>query len=116
LEKRTRRRFSTNYKLKILAEADRCQHGELGVLLRREKLYSSQLQQWRREWAAGGLSGVGKTAPGPRPAKTAAQRRIEQLEKENARLQKKLQVTEDCVALQKKAFSMLDRARNGNDE
>lgn len=47
LEKRTRRGFSTEYKLKILAEAERCAHGELGVLLRREKLYSAQLQQWR---------------------------------------------------------------------
>jgi len=43
LEKRTRRQFSTLYKLRIWAEADACQHGELGELLRREKLYSSQL-------------------------------------------------------------------------
>ncbi|WP_035529363.1 hypothetical protein, partial [Haliea salexigens] len=34
LEKRTRRQFSTEYKLKILAEADACQHGEIGALLR----------------------------------------------------------------------------------
>jgi len=48
LEKRTRRRFSTEYKLRILTEADACQHGELGGLLRREKLYSSQLTTWRQ--------------------------------------------------------------------
>lgn len=41
VEKRTRRHFSTEYKLRILAEADACRHGELGELLRREKLYSS---------------------------------------------------------------------------
>ena len=52
LEKRTRRIFSSEYKLRILAEADRCVRGELGALLRREKLYSAQLQQWRREFAA----------------------------------------------------------------
>ena len=51
LEKRTRRVFPTEYKLKILAQADQCAHGELGPLLRREKLYSNQLQQWRREFA-----------------------------------------------------------------
>lgn len=44
LEKRTRRQFSAEYKLRMLAAADACRHGELGVLLRREKLYSSQLQ------------------------------------------------------------------------
>lgn len=115
LEKRTRRIFSTEYKLRIIAEADACQHGELGALLRREKLYSNQLQQWRRELEDGGVDKLGKSAPGPKAAKTAEQRRIEQLEKENARLARKLQVTEDCVALQKKAFSMLDHTNNGND-
>ena len=47
LEKRTRREFNTEYKLRILSEADGCKHGELGALLRREKLYSSQLAGWR---------------------------------------------------------------------
>jgi transposase-like protein len=114
LEKRTRRRFSTDYKLRIIAEADACQHGELGQLLRREKLYSSQLKQWRRELTEQDSQRVTKTAPGPAPAKTADQRRIEQLEKENARLNNKLQVAEDCIDLQKKALSMLDQLSNGN--
>jgi transposase len=115
LEKRTRRVFSTEYKLRIIAEADACPRGELGALLRREKLYSNQLQQWRRELKDGGVDKLSKSAPGPKAAKTAEQRRIEQLEKENARLTRKLQVTEDCVALQKKAFSMLDHTNNGSD-
>ncbi len=54
LEKRTRRRFMADYKLHILAEADACQHGELGALLRREKLYSNQLCAWRREYGEHG--------------------------------------------------------------
>lgn len=115
LEKRSRRIFSTEYKLRIIAEADACQHGELGALLRREKLYSNQLQQWRRELEDGGMDKLAKTAPGPKAAKTPEQRRIEQLEKENARLSRKLQVTEDCVELQKKALSMLDHTNNGSD-
>jgi len=41
LQKRTRRQFTTEYKLKILAEPDACQHGEVGKLLRREKLFIS---------------------------------------------------------------------------
>lgn len=53
LERRPRRRFSTEYKLRIIAKADACRHGELGELLRRENLYSSQLAQWRRELGRG---------------------------------------------------------------
>jgi len=41
LEKRTRRKFSADYKLRIITEADACKHGELGALLRRENLYSN---------------------------------------------------------------------------
>lgn len=40
-EKRTRHQFSKEYKLRIIAEAEACQHGEVGQLLRREKLYNS---------------------------------------------------------------------------
>ena len=54
-EKRTRRTFSVEYKLDILKKADACQHGELGQLLRREKLYSNQLAQWRREFTEQGV-------------------------------------------------------------
>ncbi len=34
LEKRTRRTYNTEYKMKIIAQADACKHGELGALLR----------------------------------------------------------------------------------
>lgn len=115
LEKRTRRRFSTDYKLRIIAEANQCAHGELGVLLRREGLYSSQLQQWRRELENNDGQALNKTQPGPAPRKTPEQRRIEQLEKEKAKLERKLQMTEDCVELQKKALSMLDQSTSGSD-
>ncbi len=90
LEKRTRRKFTAEYKLKIIAEADACRHGELGALLRREKLYSNQLADWRREFAENGVTGLSKSAPGPTASKTPEQRRIEQLEKENSRLNRKL--------------------------
>jgi transposase len=65
--------------------------------------------------AQGGAEALGKTRPGPKSAKTPEQRRIEQLEKDNARLQRKLQVTQDCVDLQKKALSMLDLSGNGDN-
>ena len=46
LERRSRRVFSSKYKLKILSEAIQCKRGELGPLLRQESLYSNLLQQW----------------------------------------------------------------------
>jgi len=115
LEKRTRRHFTPEYKLRIIAEADACQYGELGALLRRENLYSNQLSDWRREYAEKGVAGLSKSAPGPAASKTPDQRRIEQLEKENSRLTRKLGIANDCLDLQKKTLAMLDHLRNGND-
>ena len=115
LERRTRRVFSPEYKLQILCEAEQCARGELGTLLRREKLYSAQLQQWRREFAAQGLEGLSKSAPGPKALKTPEQRRIEQLQAENARLARKLELANDCLVLQKKALSLLERTTVGSE-
>lgn len=116
VEKRTRRGFSSEYKLRIIAEAERCRHGELGALLRREHLYSNQLQAWRRQLAQGGEQALSKNAPGPKPKLTAEQREIERLRRENERLLKKLDIANGCLALQKKALAMLDQVQDGNDE
>ena len=115
LEKRTRRQLTPEYKLRIIAEADACKRGELGALLRREKLYSSQLSDWRREFSENGVAGLSKSAPGPAASRTPEQRRIDQLEKENDRLNRKLEIANDCLDLQKKALSMLDRLSNGKE-
>ena len=116
LEKRTRRHFSTEYKLRIIAQADQCQRGELGALLRREHLYSSQLQEWRKQLAQGGEQALSKSAPGPRPKLTAEQRELEKLRRENARLTRKLEIANGCLSLQKKALQMLDQVNSGDDE
>ena len=115
LEKRTRRQLTPEYKLRIIAQADACKHGELGALLRHEKIYSSQLSDWRREFAENGVDGLSKSAPGPAASRTPEQRRIDQLEKENSRLNRKLDIANDCLDLQKKALSMLDRMSNGKE-
>ena len=115
LEKRSRRLFTPEYKLRIIAQADACKHGELGALLRREKLYSNQLSAWRREYAEGGVEGLSKSTPGPTASKTPEQRQNDQLRNEIARLTHKLEIANDCLDLQKKALSMLDRLRSGSD-
>jgi transposase len=76
--------------------------------LRREKLYSNQLAQWRREFAKDGIEGLSKSIPGPKPSKTNDQKRIDLLEKENARLLKELSIKDSCISLQKKALALIE--------
>jgi transposase len=67
-EKARRRRFSAEYKLATLREADRCtEPGQIGALLRRERLYSSHLVDWRRQRDAGALEALAGTR-GRKPA------------------------------------------------
>lgn len=108
LEKRSRRVFTTEYKLRILKDAQACSHGELGALLRRERLYHNQLSQWRREFDQSGVFGLSKSAPGPKPRQSSEDKRIVQLERENARLLRQLQIKDQCLELQKKALALLE--------
>ena len=102
VEKRTRRSFSSEYRLRIIAEAELIhRHGELGALLRRENPYSNRLLTWRRQLAEGGEQALSKSVPGPKPKLTAEQREMERLHRENERLSKKLDIANGCLALQK---------------
>jgi transposase-like protein len=93
--KAKRRKFTAEYKRRILKEADACDRGELGALLRREGLYSSHLVEWRRARDAGELAGLAPRkrgpkaqAPDPLAAKLAeAEREVARLKAENAKLQ-----------------------------
>ncbi len=65
-EKPVRRRFTTEYKLRILAETDRCtEMGQIGELLRREGLYASLLSMWRKQRKEGVLAGLTPKRRGP---------------------------------------------------
>ncbi len=85
------------------ATAAQCEHGELGALLRREGLYYSYLAKWREEYAAGTLS---DKARGPRANSSAAE--VKRLERENARLQRKLEQAEAIIEAQKKLARLLE--------
>src|SRR4029450_5633369 len=70
-EKAKRRRFSAEYKLAILREVDACtEPGQIGALLRRERLYSSHLVDWRRQRDTGALDAPHRKR-GPKPADPA---------------------------------------------
>ena len=101
-----RRRFSADYRLRILKQADACKKpGELGALLRREGLYSSLLTNWRRQRDQGALGEMGGRRRGPKPRPIDP--RVKQLEAENRRLQRKLQRAETIITLQKKVAEIL---------
>ena len=64
-----RRKFTAQYRLRILEEAESCtQPGEVGRLLRREGLYSSYLTEWRRARREGSLQGLTPSKRGRKPA------------------------------------------------
>lgn len=99
-----RRRYSREYKLRILTEAQACQHGELGAMLRREGLYYATLSKWRQQQAAGKLDG--KTRQQQSEAKEQA-RQLRRLERENARLAAQLAKAEAVIEVQKKLSALL---------
>ena len=102
-----RRRFTAEHKLRILQEADRCAPGELGALLRREGLYSSNLSKWRRQRQAGQLAGL---KPRKRGRKVDAQaQELARLEHEKARLQAQLERAELIMEAQKKLLVLLNQ-------
>ncbi len=118
LAKARRRRFSLEYKRRILREADRCREpGEIGALLRREGLYSSHLSAWRVARERGELGGRGARKRGPeaKPPDASA-KRIAQLERENRRLRQRAERAEALVDVQKKLSELLGIEPQPNDE
>ena len=104
--KATRRRFTAEYKLKVLREADACRKpGEIGALLRREGLYTSHLSAWRKQ-RAHGMALEKKRGPAPK-AKNPLAAKVAALEKETVRLKARAERAEALVELQKKVSEIL---------
>ena len=106
-DRRQRRHFSAEEKARILAEADACDRGQLGELLRREGIYSSHLTNWRAQLKQKGVEGLEPQKPGRKPTKDAKDRLIEKLEKEKAKLEKELRISQGLIELQRKAHEIL---------
>ena len=103
-EKATRRRFTAEYKRRIIKEADACiRQGQLGALLRREGLYYSNLDTWRRQAERGTLDALSSKKRGPkakRPDKST--RLIKEQKKEILKLKAGLKKAELIIEAQKK--------------
>jgi transposase len=105
--KPTRRRFTAEYKLRILDEVDAAPPGEQGAILRREGLYSSHISDWRAARRKGALRALGrKRGRKPNPNRGAEQR-IADLERELARSQEELRKARLIVEVQGKVAGLL---------
>ena len=114
MPKAKRRRFSAEYKLRILAEADVCTNrGDIGALLRREGLYSSHLDKWRLQRQRGVLHALAPQKRGPKVDPQAVE--IAKLRRENERLQARLQQAETIIEVQKKLSLLLGLTTAIND-
>jgi transposase-like protein len=105
-ERPSRRTFTVEYKLRLLAEADACADArQVGALLRREGLYYSHLTKWRQQRAAGGRAALAQPR-GRKPADLQASELV-RVQQENARLTRRLAIAEEIIAVQKKVAALL---------
>jgi transposase len=105
--KAQRRKFTAEYKLGIVEEADRVTDpGAIGALLRREGLYSSHLVEWRRLRDAGALGALSKKR-GRKPTRNPLAEENGKLKAELARVNQKLQQAEIIIDVQKKVSALL---------
>ena len=103
----TRRRFTAEYKARIVREVEACTgDGDIGALLRREGLYSSLLAAWRRELAKHGENGLAAKRRGPAPKPKPSAREIE-LERRTRKLEKALAKANAIIEFQKKVHEIL---------
>ena len=102
-----RRRFTAEYKLKIVREAEGCSKpGDLGALLRREGLYSSHLVTWRRARDRGELLSAPKRGRKPKPF-DGRDKKIAEQTRTIAKLTARAERAEALVELQKKVAALL---------
>jgi len=109
--KAKRRSFTTEYKLAIVAEYDAGDADSRGALLRRERLQTSHLSEWRRARDAGTLGG---SNGGSRKA-GGGQAELDRLRRKNERLEQELDKTRLALEIVGKAHALLDTISESAD-
>jgi len=116
----TRRTFSPEYKLAMVAEYENAANGEKGAILRREGLYSSHIIEWTRARDAGALTGGPAESPASakRVKRTAEQVELEKLRRRNEKLESDLKKTRMALDIMGKAHALLEELSESveNDE
>ena len=110
MPRRTKRRFSAKEKLRIVTAADACaKHGELGALLRREGLYSTQVAKWRVLRDQGELGALTDKKRGRKPNTNPLKAELAASEKRNAILTRKLEQAAEIIDVQKKLAALFGK-------
>jgi transposase-like protein len=115
LAKPQRRRFTAEYKLRVLRQYEATPKGERGAFLRREGLYSSHIDTWRKRVGSGEQNALAPKKRG-RKAKPPVDPELKRLQRENARLKVQLSRAEKVIAVQKKISEILGVEQNLPDE
>jgi transposase len=117
-EKKPRRKFTAQYKLSILDKADKfTDPGQLGTLLRKEGLYSSNLTTWRRQRDNGLLTAMSPKKRGRKKVeKNPLAQEVARLQRDNERLKKKLKQAETIIEVQKKISQILGISQDHSEE
>ena len=106
--KATRRRFTLEYKQKVVRKADACKTpGAIGALLRREGLYSSHLTTWRAARERGELAKAPKQRGPARRVVDPRDKKLGEQEREINRWRKRAERAEALVELQKQVAALL---------
>ena len=113
-ERARRRTYSAQYKVRILAEYERCNPGAKGSLLGREGLYSSMISEWRKQRDHGALQGL--ATPAGRPRNDPRNQEMAKLKRENARLQTDLTKAHHVIEVQRKLTALLEQLATGSAE
>ncbi|WP_425564112.1 transposase, partial [Saccharothrix xinjiangensis] len=114
----SRRAFTAEYKLAIVAEYENAPNGEKGAILRREGLYSSHVIEWTRAREAGRLGGgpAESAAPATRGRRSAEQIELERLRRQNEKLISDLAKTRMALDIMGKAHALLEELSESTDE
>jgi transposase len=117
-DKAKRRRFSAEYKQRILREAAGCNEvGAIGALLRREGLYSSHLAVWRQQAERGQAAALTPKKRGPKAKEPDTRgRELATSQREAARWRKRAERAEALVEVQKKISQLLGIALPPTEE
>jgi transposase-like protein len=117
-EKKPRRKFTAKYKLLILNEVDACTEiGQVGALLRREGLYSSNLTNWRRQREQGLLDVMSPKKRGRKKVeRNPLAREVARLQHENKQLKDKLKKAQTIIEVQKKVSEILGISQDQEEE
>jgi transposase len=116
----SRRSFSPEYKLGIVAEYEAAPNGEKGAILRREGLYSSHVIEWTRARDAGALDSVADSRRlenrRNRSKGSAESAELERLRARNAKLESQLATTRTALDIMGKAHALLEQLSESAEE